>query len=38
MASRKQKRKDWLKGILLIVVLFIIAGGCLYIYGYLQRP
>lgn len=37
MANKKQKRKDWLKGILLIVVLFFIAFIVLYIYGYLQR-
>ena len=34
---KKQKRKDWLKGILLIVVLFILAGLVLYAYGYLTR-
>ncbi len=33
----KQKRKDWLKGILLILVLFLIAGLVLYIYGYIMK-
>lgn len=32
-----QKRKDWLKGILLILVLFLIAGLVLYIYGYIMK-
>lgn len=34
---KKQKRKDWIKGILLIVVLFAIAGLVLYGYGYIMR-
>ena len=34
---KKQKRKDWLKGILLICILFVIAGLVLYGYGYLMR-
>ena len=34
---KKQKRKDWLKGILLIIVLFAIAGLVLYGYGYIMR-
>lgn len=38
MKKNKQKRKDWLKGIVSIIFLFIIAGGVLYIYGYLSRP
>lgn len=37
MSIKKQKRKDWLKGILLIVVLFIIAGLVLYAYGYIMK-
>jgi len=37
MANKKQKRKDWMKGIFLIIVLFFIAFIVLYIYGYLQR-
>lgn len=35
--KNKQKRKDWIKGILLIVVLFVIAGLVLYGYGYIMR-
>ena len=38
MELKIQKRKDWIKGILLIVALFGIAFVCLYIYGYIQRP
>ena len=34
---KKQKRKDWLKGIVLIIVLFAIAGLVLYGYGYIMR-
>lgn len=34
---KKQKRKDWLKGILLIIILFVIAGLVLYGYGYIKR-
>ena len=37
MKDKKQKRKDWIKGILLVVVLFIIAGLVLYIYGYIRK-
>ena len=37
MANKKQKRKDWMKGIFLIIILFVIAFVVLYIYGYLQR-
>ena len=37
MSLKKQKRKDWIKGILLIVVLFLIAGLVLYGYGYIMR-
>lgn len=37
MKKQNQKGKDWLKGILLILLLFIIAGVCLYFYGTLQR-
>ena len=37
MANKKQKRKDWMKGIFLIIILFAIAFVVLYIYGYLQR-
>ncbi len=33
----KQKRKDWIKGLLLAAVIFLIAFVILYIYGYLQR-
>ena len=35
--TKKQKRKDWFKGILLIIVLFVIAGLVLYGYGYIKR-
>ena len=34
---KKQKRKDWFKGILLIIVLFLLAGLVLYGYGYITR-
>ena len=34
---KKQKRKDWIKGILLILVLFAMAGLVLYGYGYITR-
>ena len=34
---KKQKRKDWIKGLLLVLVLFIIAGLVLYGYGYLMK-
>ena len=34
---KKQKRKDWFKGILLILVLFVIAALVLYGYGYITR-
>ena len=37
MELKKQKRKDWIKGILLIVLLFAVAFVVLYIYGYIQR-
>ena len=33
----KQKRRDWIKGLLLASVIFLIAFVILYIYGYLQR-
>ncbi len=33
----KQKRKAWVKGLLLASVIFLIAFIILYIYGYLQR-
>ncbi len=33
----KQKKKDWIKGILLCLVIFLIAFVVLYIWGYLQR-
>ena len=36
-SKNKQKRKDWAKGILLVLVIFLIAFVILYIYGYLQR-
>ena len=36
-AKNKQKRKDWIKGLLLASVIFLIAFVILYIYGYLQR-
>lgn len=35
--KNKQKRKDWIKGVLLVIVLFIIAGLVLYAYGYFKR-
>ena len=35
--KNKQKRKDWIKGLLLAAVIFLIAFVILYIYGYLQR-
>ena len=35
--DKKQKRKDWLKGILLVIIVFVIAGGMLYLWGYLSR-
>lgn len=34
---KKQKRKDWFKGILLIIILFLLAALVLYGYGYLMR-
>ena len=34
---KKQKRKDWIKGILLIIILFLIAALVLYGYGYIMR-
>lgn len=37
MSVKKQKRKDWIKGIFLILILFIIAGLVLYGYGYLMK-
>lgn len=36
--SKKDKRKDWFKGILLIIFLFVIAGVLLYLWGYINRP
>ena len=36
LKHRKQKKKDWMKGILLIILLFIIAGFVLIIYGKIQ--
>lgn len=30
---KKQKKKDWIKGILLVIVVFIIAGAALFLYG-----
>ena len=37
MNLNRQKRKDWFKGIILIIVLFLIAGLALYGYGYIMR-
>ena len=37
MELKRQKRKDWIKGILLVVALFAVAFVVLYIYGYIQR-
>ena len=37
MELKRQKRKDWIKGILYIVLLFAVAFVVLYIYGYIQR-
>lgn len=37
MDNKKQKRKDWLKGILLIIILFAVVGTGLYFYGRMQR-
>ena len=34
---KKQKRKDWVKGVLLILILFIIAALVLFGYGYIMR-
>ena len=34
---KKQKVKAWLKGLILIIIVFVIAGICLYLYGKLQR-
>ena len=33
MNNRKLKLRAWVKGIILIVIVFIIAGVCLYLYG-----
>ena len=33
MEDKKNKKKSWLKGILLILVVFAIAGACLILYG-----
>ena len=33
----KQKRKDWFKGIFLIIILFAISGLVLYGYGYIMK-
>ena len=38
MMNKKQKRKDWVKGILLVLVVFIIAGALLFFWGYINRP
>ena len=37
ISRNKQKRKDWIKGLLLASIIFLIAFVILYIYGYLQR-
>jgi hypothetical protein len=37
MDNKKQKRKDWLKGIILIIILFAVVGTGLYFYGRMQR-
>ena len=36
-SRNKQKRKDWMKGLLLAAIIFLIAFIILYIYGYLSR-
>ncbi|MBE6159026.1 MAG: hypothetical protein E7159_04295 [Firmicutes bacterium] len=36
-SRNKQKRKDWMKGLMLAAIIFLIAFVILYIYGYLSR-
>ena len=36
-SKNKQKRKDWMKGLMLAAIIFLIAFVILYIYGYLSR-